>query len=114
MVIGKSVYRKRARMIANFMKSLYFRITLKGKISMIYIYIYIYIFEIILRNNFSHQDLKDEKFSLLSSIKGKENRGSLLSDNLKERKYYSERVIETVTPPWKRGPKGPFNSILNF
>lgn len=110
MVIGKSVYRKRARMIANFMKSLYFRITLKGKISMIYIYI----FEIILRNNFSHQDLKDEKFSLLSSIKGKENRGSLLSDNLKERKYYSERVIETVTPPWKRGPKGPFNSILNF
>lgn len=76
--------------------------------------IYIYIFEIILRNNFSHQDLKDEKFSLLSSIKGKENRGSLLSDNLKERKYYSERVIETVTSPWKRGPKGPFNSILNF
>lgn len=99
-------------MIANFMKSLYFRIALKGKISMIYIYIYI--FEIILRNNFSHQDLKDEKFSLLSSIKGKENRGSLLSDNLKERKYYSERVIETVTSPWKRGPKGPFNSILNF
>lgn len=97
-------------MIANFMKSLYFRIALKGKISMIYIYI----FEIILRNNFSHQDLKDEKFSLLSSIKGKENRGSLLSDNLKERKYYSERVIETVTSPWKRGPKGPFNSILNF
>lgn len=103
------VYRKRARrMIANFMKSLYFRITLKGKISTIYI------FEIILRNNFSHQDLKDEKFSLLSSIKGKENQGSLLSDNLKERKYYSERVIETVTLLWKRGPKGPFNSILNF
>lgn len=74
----------------------------------------IYIFEIILRNNFSHQDLKDEKFSLLSSIKGKENQGSLLSDNLKERKYYSERVIETVTLLWKRGPKGPFNSILNF